>query len=127
MSKHHDPPPLIQQMEDERPMTSRSARSATKALLELQIELLKMQQWTQDTGARVVVVFEGRDAAGKGGAIRRFTDHLNPRHARKAALAVPSDTERGQWYFQRYMSTCRRPGRSCCSTARGTTGPASSG
>ena len=51
----------------------------------------------------MVVIFEGRDAAGKGGAIRRFTDHLNPRHARTAALAVPNDTERGQWYFQRYV------------------------
>jgi len=104
MSKHHEGPPLIQRMEDERPHDEPIGKKRyERELLELQVELLKMQQWTQDTGARVVVVFEGRDAAGKGGAIRRFTDHLNPRHARTAALAVPNDTERGQWYFQRYV------------------------
>jgi polyphosphate kinase len=70
----------------------------------LQIELLKMQSWVKDTGQRVVVVFEGRDAAGKGGTIKRFTEHLNPRGARVVALEKPTALERTQWYFQRYIS-----------------------
>ncbi|MFD1211451.1 polyphosphate kinase 2 [Arthrobacter sp. GCM10027362] len=69
----------------------------------LQIELLKFQYWGQDHGLRHVIVFEGRDAAGKGGTIKRFTEHLNPRSARAVALAKPSDREHGQWYFQRYI------------------------
>jgi polyphosphate kinase 2 len=69
----------------------------------LQIELVEMQQWVAETGARVVVIFEGRDAAGKGGAIKRVTQHLNPRHTRVVALPKPSKKERGQWYFQRYL------------------------
>ena len=73
----------------------------TKRLL--QIELLKMQSWVKETGQRIVMVFEGRDAAGKGGTIKRFMEHLNPRGARVVALEKPSETERGQWYFQRYV------------------------
>ncbi len=69
----------------------------------LQIELVEMQQWVASSGARVLVVFEGRDAAGKGGAIKRVTQYLNPRHARVVALPKPSKTERGQWYYQRYI------------------------
>jgi polyphosphate kinase 2 len=69
----------------------------------LQVELLKLQNWAKETGQRVVILFEGRDAAGKGGAIRRFMEHLNPRGARVVALEKPSDSERGQWYFQRYV------------------------
>ncbi len=69
----------------------------------LQVELLKVQQWVKDTGQKVVVLFEGRDAAGKGGTIKRFMEHLNPRGARVVALEKPSDQERGQWYFQRYI------------------------
>ncbi|OYN85402.1 polyphosphate kinase 2 [Parenemella sanctibonifatiensis] len=69
----------------------------------LQVELLKFQYWSQDVGAKHVIVFEGRDAAGKGSTIKRFAEHLNPRAARTVALAKPSDTERGQWYFQRYI------------------------
>ena len=69
----------------------------------LQIELLKFQYWTQETGAKHVIVFEGRDAAGKGGTIKRFMEHLNPRAARVVALTKPSDREAGQWYFQRYI------------------------
>ena len=72
-----------------------------KALL--QAELLKVQLWAQDTGQKFVMLFEGRDAAGKGGTIKRFTEHLNPRFARVVALNKPSDAERGQWYFQRYV------------------------
>jgi polyphosphate kinase 2 len=70
----------------------------------LQIELLKFQYWAQDNGRRHVVVFEGRDAAGKGGTIKRFMEHLNPRSARVVALTKPTTTETGQWYFQRYIS-----------------------
>ncbi|KGK43118.1 polyphosphate kinase [Nitrincola sp. A-D6] len=69
----------------------------------LQIELLKVQSWMRETGQRIVIIFEGRDAAGKGGTIKRFMEHLNPRHARIIALEKPSDVERGQWYFQRYV------------------------
>ncbi|MFG6489896.1 polyphosphate kinase 2 [Roseateles sp. BYS78W] len=69
----------------------------------LQVELLKLQAWVKETGARVVILFEGRDAAGKGGTIKRFMEHLNPRGARVVALEKPSEVERGQWYFQRYV------------------------
>ena len=70
----------------------------------LQIELAKCQRWVQDSGARLVVVFEGRDGAGKGGAIRRVTMNLNPRVARVVALTKPTESERTQWYFQRYVA-----------------------
>ncbi len=69
----------------------------------LQVELLKLQAWVRETGQRVVIVFEGRDAAGKGGTIKRFMEHLNPRGARVVALEKPTEIERGQWYFQRYI------------------------
>ncbi|GGY06148.1 polyphosphate kinase 2 [Paludibacterium paludis] len=69
----------------------------------LQIELLKVQNWVKETGQRIVVLFEGRDAAGKGGTIKRFMEHLNPRGARVIALEKPSEAELGQWYFQRYI------------------------
>lgn len=72
-------------------------------LHDLQIELVQLQRWTQETGARIAVLFEGRDAAGKGGTIRRFTEHINPRAMRVVALPKPSDEEKGQWYFQRYI------------------------
>lgn len=80
---------------------SRKAYEAEKKLL--QIELLKVQSWVKDTGQRIVCLFEGRDAAGKGGTIKRFMEHLNPRGARVVALEKPSAREAGQWYFQRYM------------------------
>ncbi|MFJ8192010.1 polyphosphate kinase 2 [Streptomyces sp. NPDC096094] len=70
----------------------------------LQIELLKMQRWAKDTGQRIVVLCEGRDAAGKGGTIQRFTERLNPRGARVVALDKPTEREAGQWYFQRYVA-----------------------
>ena len=69
----------------------------------LQIELLKFQYWLEDNGKRAIILFEGRDAAGKGGTIKRFTEHLNPRTARTVALTMPTERERGQWYFQRYV------------------------
>ncbi|MDH3293111.1 MAG: hypothetical protein OER95_02185, partial [Acidimicrobiia bacterium] len=74
----------------------------TKRLL--QIELLKAQAWIKESGQRLVVIFEGRDAAGKGGTIKRFTEHLDPRDMHVVALPAPSDRERGQWYFQRYVA-----------------------
>jgi polyphosphate kinase 2 len=74
-----------------------------KELRLLQIELVKMQKWLQATGERVVVLFEGRDAAGKGGTIKRFAEYLNPRGARVVALPKPTERQRGQWYFQRYI------------------------
>jgi len=72
-------------------------------LYRLQTELVKLQEWVKATGARIVVVFEGRDAAGKGGTIKRITEYLSPRASRIAALPAPTERERGQWYFQRYI------------------------
>lgn len=81
------------------------ARLAYEQELEdLQVELVKMQRWVQETGQKVAIIFEGRDAAGKGGAIRRFTKHLNPRAMRVVALPKPTSEELGQWYFQRYVN-----------------------
>ena len=74
-----------------------------KELEKLQVELVKLQEWVQASGQRVVVIFEGRDTAGKGGSIRRIAEALNPRYCRVVALGVPSDRERSQWYFQRYV------------------------
>jgi polyphosphate kinase 2 len=82
-------------------LLSRKKYESQKYLL--QVELLKLQSWAKETGQRIVILFEGRDAAGKGGAIKRFMEHLNPRGARLVALEKPTDTERGQWYFQRYV------------------------
>jgi polyphosphate kinase 2 len=82
-------------------MLSRSGYERQKYAL--QVELLKLQAWVKETQQRVVILFEGRDAAGKGGTIKRFMEHLNPRGARVVALQKPTDTERGQWYFQRYV------------------------
>ncbi len=73
-------------------------------MLELQRELLKAQRWVQETGQHIVILFEGRDAAGKGGTIKRYTEHMNPRSARVVALQKPSEREQTQWYFQRYVA-----------------------
>jgi len=81
-----------------------SRKSYERNKYRLQVELLKLQAWAKETGARIVILFEGRDAAGKGGTIKRFMEHLNPRGARVVALEKPSEVERGQWYFQRYVS-----------------------
>lgn len=80
-----------------------SRKNYEKTKYQLQVELLKLQAWVKETGQRVVILFEGRDAAGKGGTIKRMMEHLNPRGARVVALEKPSDVERGQWYFQRYI------------------------
>ena len=74
------------------------------ALADLQIELVKMQSWVRETGQRIAIVFEGRDAAGKGGTIKRIRENLNPRYAKVVALSKPTDQEAAQWYFQRYIA-----------------------
>jgi len=79
-------------------------------LKKLQVELIKLQNWVIKKNKRVLIIFEGRDAAGKGGTIKRITEHLNPRGARVAALLKPSDVEKGQWYFQRYVRHLPDPG-----------------
>ena len=79
-------------------------------LRQLQIELVKLQRDVQLTGRRVAIIFEGRDAAGKGGTIRRFTEHLNPRSMKVVALSKPTEVEKGQWYFQRYVKPLPNPG-----------------
>ncbi len=80
-----------------------SRKNYEKQKYKLQVELLKLQKWVKETGQRVVILFEGRDAAGKGGTIKRFMEHLNPRGARVIALDKPTEVETGQWYFQRYV------------------------
>lgn len=81
-----------------------SNKEYEKELARLQVELVKMQYWAKDKGARIVILFEGRDAAGKGGTIKRITEPLNPRGCRVVALGTPSDREKTEWYFQRYVT-----------------------
>ena len=81
-----------------------------KQLKKLQAELVNLQKWIYDNKLRVAVLFEGRDAAGKGGSIKRFTEHLNPRAMRVVALSKPTEVERGQWYFRRYIKELPNPG-----------------
>jgi len=89
---------------DDYPYKKKMKRSDYEETLKLlQFELGKLQKWLQESGERVVIVFEGRDAAGKGGTINAFRQYLNPRHAKTIALSKPSDTEQGQWYYQRYI------------------------
>ena len=104
-SAHYDEQAIRHAFETgEYPYDKKLSRKAyEKKKRDLQTELLKVQLWTKQTGQKIVLLFEGRDAAGKGGAIKRFTEHLNPRAARVVALEKPTDVERGQWYFQRYV------------------------
>jgi polyphosphate kinase 2 len=86
------------------PMPEKIGRKEyARRLVQLQIELVKMQTWARDNGERVLLLFEGRDTAGKGGTIQRMREHMNPRYARHVALPAPNETEAGQWYFQRYV------------------------
>lgn len=103
--QRHDPDRIRELFENgEYPYKNKMRRKAyERHKAELQVELLKVQHWVKETGQKIVVLFEGRDAAGKGGTIKRFTEHLNPRGARVIALEKPTETERGQWYFQRYI------------------------
>jgi polyphosphate kinase 2 len=105
-SLRHDPAAIRRLFESgEYPYkTPMRVKSYEAHMMELQRELLKAQRWIEETGQRVVVLFEGRDAAGKGGTIKRFTEHMNPRTARVVALQKPTERERTQWYFQRYIS-----------------------
>jgi polyphosphate kinase len=91
-----------------------SNRAYEQALAQLQVELVKMQYWAKHAGARIVVIFEGRDAAGKGGTIKRITEPLNPRGCRVVALGTPSDHEKSQWYFQRYVPHLPAAGEIVC-------------
>jgi polyphosphate kinase len=91
-----------------------STKAYEKALANLQVELVKMQYWVKFTGARIVAIFEGRDAAGKGGTIKRITEPLNPRGCRIAALGTPSDREKTEWYFQRYVAHLPAAGEIVC-------------
>jgi polyphosphate kinase 2 len=97
---HHEPMTEAITVPDQRKIPKKVYESE---LAKLQADLVAMQEWIKESGARVVVVFEGRDAAGKGSAIKRVTQYLNPRLARIVALPAPTDRERGQWYFQRYI------------------------
>ena len=90
-----------------------SRKAYDKALYKLQVELAKLQDHVQHTGQRIVAVFEGRDAAGKGGTIKRFAEYLNPRHARTVALPKPTEREQGEWYFQRYVRHLPTRGEIC--------------
>lgn len=102
-------------LEPDHPYPARMKRRQYEAALRvLQIELVKMQAWTKSSGARITTLFEGRDAAGKGSTIKRLLEHLNPRGARVVALPKPSDTERTQWYFQRYISHLPAAGEIVC-------------
>lgn len=90
---------------DSYPYRTKMSRKEYERLKQnLQVELLKLQRWVKETGQRILMIFEGRDAAGKGGTIKRLMEHLNPRGARLVALEKPTETERGQWYFQRYVA-----------------------
>lgn len=91
-----------------------SDKEYEKELARLQVELVKMQYWAKSTGARVVILFEGRDAAGKGGTIKRITEPLNPRGCRVVALGTPSDREKTEWYFQRYVPHLPAAGEIVC-------------
>ena len=75
-----------------------------KKMQELQIELVRLQDWVIDKGKKVAIIFEGRDAAGKGGVIKRIAEHLDPRYCKIVALAAPTEREKSQWYFQRYVA-----------------------
>ena len=101
----HDPEQIRRMFETgEYPYKQKVRRKAyERRKAELQVELLKVQDWVRTSGKRIVLLFEGRDAAGKGGTIKRFTEHLNPREARVVALNKPTDREKSQWYFQRYI------------------------
>lgn len=106
ISKMRNDPLAIGQLfkEGKYPYTDRIPRNQyEEEKARLQIELLKVQNWVKITGQKIVIIFEGRDAAGKGGTIKRFMEHLNPRAAKVVALEKPTDHERGQWYFQRYV------------------------
>ncbi len=101
-------------------------RGYAKELARLQVELVRLQDWVIHRGLKVVVLFEGRDTAGKGGTIKRIAEKTNPRVVRTVALRTPTEHERTQWYFQRYVAHLPAAGEIVLLTAAGTTVPASS-
>jgi len=103
---------LVQLLRSKHVDVKRVARALQyeRELRQLQVELVKLQRDVQVNGRRVAIVFEERDAAGKGGSIRRFVEHLNPRSMRVVALPKPTEMEKGQWYFQRYVKHLPNPG-----------------
>jgi polyphosphate kinase len=105
--KRHDPEAIRHAFESGEYPYHTKLRTSTyeKQKAALQVELLKAQQWVKESGQKIVLLFEGRDAAGKGGTIKRFMEHMNPRSARVVALEKPTDEERGQWFFQRYVNS----------------------
>ena len=127
MAKSKDATPARPSRPRSRRRTKMKKKPYEEELAHLQLELIKLQEWIKHAGLKVVVIFEGRDAAGKGGTIKRITESLNPRICRVVALAAPTERERTQWYSSAMSPTCPRPRRWSCSTAAGTTGPGSSG
>ncbi len=111
----HDPAVIRRLFETgEYPYKERMRRAPYEEhMLELQRELLKCQRWVEETGQKIIVLFEGRDAAGKGGTIKRYMEHMNPRTARVVALAKPTERERTQWFFQRYVAHLPAAGELC--------------
>ena len=116
-------------MKSDRAASRSGSKLSTKAyeaeLQRLQGELIALQQWIRESGTRLVVIFEGRDAAGKGSAIKRIAERLNPRGCRIVALSAPTERERTQWYFQRYVEHLPSAGEMVLFDRSGTTGPAS--
>lgn len=95
---------LDEKIEEKKPSSKLDKKVYEKELQKLQVELVKLQEWIKDRGLKVVIIFEGRDAAGKGGVIKRITESLNPRNVRVVALPAPTEREKTQWYFQRYAA-----------------------
>ena len=106
--------------------TKLAGKEYQRELKKLHVELVKLQRWVVDQGLKIVIVFEGRDGAGKGGVIKAITERVSPRVFRVVALPAPTDREKTQMYIQRYIPHLRPPARSLSSTAPGTTAPASS-
>jgi polyphosphate kinase len=102
--KSKDVEKLEKKMEDKKPSSKMDKKFYEKELQKLQVELVKLQEWIKNQGLKVVIIFEGRDAAGKGGVIKRITESLNPRNVRVVALPAPTEREKTQWYFQRYAA-----------------------
>lgn len=112
---HYTPPPMTYLLASQQESKSKfSSKDYEKELARLQVELVKMQYWAKHTGTRIVILFEGRDAAGKGGTIKRITEPLNPRGCRVVALGTPSDREKTEWYFQRYVPHLPAAGEIVC-------------
>lgn len=106
--------PVFRYLSESEGSSKLSKKQYENALAQLQLELVKMQYWVKHTGTRIVMVFEGRDAAGKGGTIKRITEPLNPRGCRVVALGTPSDREKTEWYFQRYVTHLPAAGEIVC-------------